>query len=318
MAISGYDHVRDIADGSVPVDGVDLTCLQMRVEEIFFRFVHHREWHVSELSLAKFTTMRERDAGVVGIPVFPSREFRHSSFYVRADSPAHALANLAGKTVGVPEWTMTATVYARGLLSDAGVPLESIDWVQAGLDQPGRVEGVSLTLPAGLRYTSMPERTLTDLLLAGEIDAVISARSPGNGRDARIRSLLADPLAASQEHFRATRVFPIMHVVALRADVYAEHQWVAMNLLEAFEAAKRRSLERALDTACSWFPIPWSAEHARGLLSDFGQDLWPYGIEPNRITLETFLRYAAEQRVTSRRLSPAELFVPEVQTSYRV
>src|SRR5262249_39555825 len=153
---------------------------------------------------------------------------------------------------------------------------------------------------------------------AGEIDAVISARPPAGGRDARIRPLLADPMAASQEHFRDTGVFPIMHLVALRSDVYAEYPWVAMNLLEAFEAAKRRSLERALDTACSWFPIPWSAERAHDLLGEFGDDLWPYGIEPNLVTLETFLRYAAEQGVTRGQLSPAALFVPEVQTSYRV
>jgi len=320
LAVNDYDHVRDLVSGIVAVDGVELTCLQMRVEEIFFRFVRHREWHVSELSMAKFTTMRGRGEEVVGIPVFPSRMFRHAAFFVREEALLHTLTDLAGARIGVPEWTMTATVYARGLLADSGVPLEGIRWVQAGLDEPGRTEGVSIELPPGIQLTPAPEATLTGLLQESELDAIITARPPaafarpGSG----LRRLLADPLAEEEAFYRATGIFPIMHVIALRADVHEQHPWVAMNLLKAFEEAKRRSLERAFDTACSRYPIPFAAPRAEAERELSGADPWPYGIEPNRVTLEAFLRYCDEQGLTERRLEPEELFVPEVLTAYRV
>jgi 4,5-dihydroxyphthalate decarboxylase len=322
LAVNDYDHVRDLASGAVPVEGVRLTCVHHPVEEIFFRFTHHREWEVSELSLAKYSSLRAAgDESLVAIPVFTSRAFRHSAIFVRDDGSVGDPAALRGRRIGVPEWTQTATVYARGLLEhEHGVGLSEVEWVQAGTNEPGRTEGVSVELPEGVSVTPVPDGTLNDMLLAGEIDAVIAAHPPaefkaGSGRVVR---LFDDYRSVEEASFRATGVFPIMHVVALRADVYAAHRWLAMNLFTAFEEAKRRSMERAIDANAPRFPVPWGPANAQRARELFGADFWPYGIEPNRATLEWFLERAVEQGVCARRLAPEELFASEVRERYRI
>ena len=177
LAVHDYDHVRDLASGVVGVEGVSLTVLHHPVEEIFFRFTRFREWDVSELSLAKYCSLRAAgERSLVAIPVFTSRAFRHSAIFVRDDGPVDDPAALSGARIGVPEWTQTATVYARGVLAhEFGVALTDVNWVQAGTNEPGRSEGVAVTLPEGVSLTPMPERTLNELLLGGEIDALIAA-----------------------------------------------------------------------------------------------------------------------------------------------
>jgi 4,5-dihydroxyphthalate decarboxylase len=322
LAVQDYDHVRDLATGAVGVEGVALTCLHLPVEEIFFRFTRFREWDVSELSLAKYCSLRAAgDDTLFAIPVFTSRAFRHSAIFVREDGPIDNPSALAGGRIGVPEWTQTATVYARGALAhEFGVALTGVHWVQAGTNEPGRSEGVPVALPDGVMLTPMPERTLNDLLLAGEIDALIAAHPPteferGSGRIVR---LFSDHRAVEERSYRESGVFPIMHVVALRAEVHARHPWIAMNLLSAFTEAKRRSVVRALDTNAPRFPVPWAPANAQRAQELIGEDFWPYGIEPNRRTLERFLAFAFEQGVCARELTPTELFVPEVQQAFKV
>jgi 4,5-dihydroxyphthalate decarboxylase len=322
LALNDYDHVRDLAAGAVPVEGVRLNVVHHSVEEIFFRFTHQREWEASELSLAKFSSLRAAgDDSLVAIPVFTSRAFRHSAIFVREDGPVGDPGALRGGRIGVPEWTQTATVYARGLLEhELGVPLTEVEWIQAGTNEPGRTEGVKVKLPEGVSVTPVADRSLNEMLLAGDIDAVIAAHPPaefesGGGRVVR---LFSDYRSVEEESFRNTGVFPIMHVVAIRADVHAAHRWLAMNLYTAFEEAKRRSMERALDANAPRFPVPWGPANAERAAELFGPDFWPYGIEPNRTTLDWFLERAAEQGVCARRLAPEDLFVPEVQDRFRI
>lgn len=322
LAVTDYDHVRDLASGAVEVQGASLNVLHLPVEEIFFRFTRFREWEVSELSLAKYSSLRAAgDDSLVAIPVFTSRSFRHSAIFIRSDGPVDDPAALAGKRIGVPEWTVTATVYARGLLQhEYGVELAGVQWVQAGTNEPGRTEGVAVQLPAGVTLEAMPERTLNEMLIAGEIDAVIAPHLPRGFEDGSgsIVRLFSDPRAVEEAYFRERGVFPIMHVVALRADVHERHPWVAMNLLTAFTEAKRRSVERALDVNAPRHPVPWAAANALHAQQLIGEDFWPYGIEANRVTLEAFLGFAFEQGVCSRRLSVEELFVPQVAQAFTV
>ncbi|MGH2873647.1 MAG: 4,5-dihydroxyphthalate decarboxylase, partial [Solirubrobacteraceae bacterium] len=171
-----------------------------------------------------------------------------------------------------------------------------------------------------ITVTRVADRSLNELLVSGELDAVIAAHPPteflqGSGRVVR---LFSDYRAVEEEYFRATGVFPIMHVVVLREDVHEAHPWVAMNLMTAFEEAKRRSLERAIDSNTPRFPVPWASAHAEEAQELFGCDLWPYGIEPNRTTLQKFLEYAHHQGVCGRLLEPEELFAPQVQLTFRI
>lgn len=322
LAINDYDQTRDLVSGLVPVDGIDLTCLVLPVEETFFRFSNFREWHVSELSMGKYCSLRAGgDDSIVAIPVFPSRVFRHAALFVRAGSAVTSPSELKGRRVGIPEWTQTATVYARGLLADTyGVPITTVEWFQGGINEPGRVEGIPVELPAGVSCTAVPDRTLTELLIDGELDALITAHPPeefeqGSGRLAR---LIANYREVEEEYFRRTGIFPIMHVIAVRADVYHEHPWVLMTLYKAFEQAKRRSLVRATDANTSKFPFPWGFEYVRRIQDLMGEDPWPYGVAPNRVTLDAFLEMAYRQGVCKRRLTPEELFPAEVQREFRI
>ncbi|HWV91576.1 MAG TPA: 4,5-dihydroxyphthalate decarboxylase, partial [Burkholderiales bacterium] len=214
--------------------------------------------------------------------------------------------DLEGKRVGIPEWAQTAGIYVRGLLQhEYGVDLASIDWRQAGVREPGRVEKIQLRLPAGVRVQPMPEHTLAGMLAAGEIDAAISARDPGGKR------LFADHRELEAAYFRKTGIFPIMHVVVLRRDAYERDRWIAMNLFKAFEEAKQRSMERLADVGASQVPVAWIADHARQWQAIAGDDFWPYGLEGNRRTLEAFIQYGFEQGVSKRRLKVEELFAPE-------
>jgi 4,5-dihydroxyphthalate decarboxylase len=321
-AIGPYDHVRDLLDGSIRAEGIDLTVLQLTIEEIFYRFTKFREWDISEMSFGKVISLASQDdQGIVAIPVFPSRVFRHSSIYVSANAGINRPEELAGKRIGVPEWAQTASLYSRGMLAhEHGVDLRSIHWHQAGVNDPGRVEKVKLKLPEGLRLTVVPDKSLSQMLLAGELDAVLSARPPdafsqGGGR---VRRLFEDYRSVEQAYWRKTGIFPIMHVVALRREVYERNRWIAMNLYKAFTTAKERSLKRLTDITASYYAVPWMAENTALSRQQLGEDFWPYGIEANRTTLEAFAQYAFEQGVCHRKVTVEELFAPEVQTSFKV
>ena len=322
LAIGEYDHVRDVLDGTVPVTGVDLTVLRLPVEEMFYRFLLHGEFDVSEVSFAKIVALAAQDdRRFVPLPIFPSRVFRHSSIYVRGDGGITRPEQLAGKRVGVPEWAQTAAIYSRGLLAhEYGVDLASIHWHQAGVNEPGRREKVALELPPGFRLTVVADRSLSGMLLGGDLDAVLSARPPAPFLvgDPRVRRLFADYRQVELAYARKTGIFPIMHVVAMRREVHERDHWIAMNLFKAFDEARRRSLARAADMAASFFPLPWIPDELQRARELFGGDPWPYGIEANRTTLDAFLSYAFEQGVCRRKLTVETLFPPEVQATFRI
>jgi 4,5-dihydroxyphthalate decarboxylase len=322
LATTDYDHVRDLVNGVVRPEGTVLTAFVLPVEEIFYRFIKNREWDVSEMSFGKFIGYASQgNSPFVGIPVFPSRVFRHSAFYVRSDRGISTPKDLEGKRVGIPEWAQTAGIYARGYLSEtAGVDLRKIHWVQAGMNQAGREEKVEFKLPAGIQYEQRRDTSISDMLLSGEVDAAISARVPdafGKGAGKIVR-LYPNYRVEEMRYHADTGIYPIMHVMAMRRAVFERYPWVAMNLFKTFDEAKRRSLERIQDLTASRIPVPWAAAIASEWGEKIGDDPFPYGLEENRKTLDAFCRFAHAQGVTEKRLTPDELFPKEVRSSVRV
>jgi 4,5-dihydroxyphthalate decarboxylase len=318
FAMTSYDHTHAITAGEVEIAGVDPIFIDLPIPESFRRFINTQDWDVAEMSSAQYVTRRlGGDDRIVALPIFTSRMFRHSCVYVRKDRIAKP-EDLRGARVGTTEWILTACVYARGLLSDMyGITPADMSWVQAGMDRPGRAQAVlPPAFPDGVELVSEPERTLQDMLWAGEIDAVMAPQYPLGFRTAAASSdlvgrLFEQPAGAEREYFAKTGVFPIMHMVGIRREVLEQHRWVASNIYRAFEVARRRYFARLEDIAASRVPIPWIGDHLDRLCGIFGQDIWPYGIEPNRTTIETFLRYAAEQGLISDPdVDVADLFAP--------
>jgi len=322
IATTDYDHFRDFRLGLVRAEGIDVTWLTLGHHEIFSRFTFNREWEVSELSFAKFMAQVTRaDSDIIGLPVYASRLFRFASFYVNKKAGIKTPADLKGKRIGVPEWAHTAAVWMRGwLMHEGGVALSDIDWVQAGTNEAGRIEKVELTLPQGVKITAMPDKTLSGMIASGELDCVIIARPPDCFRQKHpdVVRLFPDFEAIEQRYYQETRVYPIMHVIALRKAILTGAPWVARNLLNTFEESKRRSLERILDPAVSRYPVPWLTNYARRMQETFGGELFPYGIEANRPTLELFLRYTHEQGIAHRLAAPEEIFPPGIMASVKI
>jgi 4,5-dihydroxyphthalate decarboxylase len=314
LATLRYDHVTDLMLGQVTAEGITLNYLELSYHDILLRNVMFHDFDVAEISFAKYASLRASgDDSLIAIPVFPNRMVRHNAIYVVEGGPIHTAADLAGRRIGLPEWAQTAAVYVRGLLAHYyNIDLRSIDWIQAGADEPGRAEKVALTLPPGLRVTPVADRSLSEMLPAGEVDALICAQPPGcYGPNPKVRRLFEDSMDLEQRYVEETKIYPIMHTIVIRKELLERAPWVAANLYAAFEEAKRRSVERALYTGASMFPIAWHADFARLTKRIIGDDIFPYGIEPNRITLEAFLDYTYEQGVCARRLTIEELFAPQ-------
>ena len=317
IAISDYDHIRDFMDGKVKASGIDHTHIDLPVEDIFARFTETREWPVSEMSMARFVSLTSQgDDNLTGIPVFPSRFFRQHAIYVTTDSPLTTPEDLAGKKVGIPEWVQTAIVYVRAwLMHDIGIPLADIQWIRAGINSPANWSQVSGIIPEGVVYEEARGQALMDMLLADELDAVICAHPPDlyQARDPRIRRLVADFRPVEEAYWHSSGIFPMMHTVAIRKDIYDANPWIGPSLFAAFTEAKNRSLERALDGNICRFPIPWCFDYAEKSRDMFGDDFWPYGVEANRATLEAFVQFCDEQGVTHRRVSVDELYPDNVR-----
>lgn len=322
LATDSYDHVRDISRDDIAPSGIDLIHSELRVEEIFYRFTRHREWDISELSMAKYVSLRSQgDNSIIAIPVFPSRMFRHSSMYVNERSGIIDPSELVGKRIGIPEWSQTAGVYGRSLLvHEYNVPLASVEWVQAGVNEPGREEKLQLRLPDGVSREIVKDHSLDEMLCNGTIDAIMTARAPDSffRRGSGIQRLFTDLAKEERSYWLRTGIFPIMHTVVVRRPVLDAHPWVAMNLFMAFERAKQRSLERLQDITVARFPLAWLPLSVEASQRDFGDDFWPYGKEENRQTLEAFLGYAYEQGVCHDQVPVDELFPEATNKIFKV
>jgi len=316
-----YDRTRALMDGTVQPDGIDLNYLNMPVEETFFRMLRHREFDVAEMSLSSYVvSLFSEDRPFIAIPVFPSRFFRHSSIYINVDSGIREPGDLVGKRIGTPEYQMTAPVWIRGILSDEyKVPVDSVLYMTGGEEEPNRPEKLKLDLPANIRVERIgPDKTLAKMLLDGEIDALHTARAPSSFYDGsgRVVRLFENYPAVELDYYRRTGIFPIMHCVVIRREVYEQNRWVAQSLFKAFKEAQAKTYQDMHETAAHKTMLPWLSAHVEEARRELGNDFWSYGFTQNRETIANFLRYHHEQGLSKRLLTPEDLFAPEALEAF--
>jgi 4,5-dihydroxyphthalate decarboxylase len=314
VATWDYDRVRPLTDGRVSIEGCEVNHLTMPVEECFERAYFHGEFEVAEIGFSPYLIALSRGVSpYVAVPVFLSRMFRHSAVYIRTDRGISGPADLRGKRVGVPEYQMSAVMWFRGYLQDEfGIAAKDINWVQGGLENPGRREKFPLNLPPRFPLAPAPDgETLSSMLAGGTLDAVMAARRPSCFVSAhpQVSRLFPDYRAAERDYYRKTGIFPIMHALGVRRDVHQKNPWLAASLCKAFTKAKRLADAEFAETTALKIGLPWvNAEYdeTRALMGD---DYWSYGLNPqNRRTLEAMARYSFEQGLAVRLLSVDEMF----------
>ncbi len=323
LACGDYDRIRALKDGAIRPEGIELNVIPLQPEEIFWRMIRNEEFDVSEMSTSSYVMERARGRNrFVAIPVFPSRVFRHGCIFVNSDSGIEKPTDLVGKRVGVPEYEVTAAVWIRGILQhEYGVSPEQVHWFSGGIEQPGRKEKLELRLPPGISLQMIsPTQTLNSMLESGEIDALATPRIPSSFArgSSKVRRLFPDYQDVEMDYFRRTRIFPIMHTIVIREEIYRQNRWVAQSLYKAFCQAKEHCYQQLYEISALKYSLAWlvpAVERERELL---GPDPWPYGLEANRKTLETFLQYEVEQGLIDRKLELESLFAETTLEQYKI
>ena len=322
LGCGGYDRTWAMIEGQIIPEGVDLNYVVMEPEELFWRMAKYQEFDASEFSLGAYVIMLSRgDRSLVGIPVFPSRFFRHSCIYVNVNSGIRKPEDLRGKRIGVPDYTMTANVWIRGLLEhDFGVKPTAMKWFTAGLNEPGRKQRVATRPIEGLSITPLEDKVLSDMLDQGEIDALIGAREPNcfRRRSKNVARLWPNYPEIERDYYRRTGIFPIMHPIVIRRDVYEKNRWLAQSLSKAFMESKaicQRELAGQSTLKCM---LPWLIRELEDTVQLMGEDYWPYGLEANHKTLETFIAYSVEQGLAESSIKVEDLFAPETLDTARI
>jgi len=312
IATWDYDRVRALVDGRVRVEGCEVNYLTIPVEEVFERAFFHSEFDVAEIGFSPYLIALSRGATpYVAIPVFLSRMFRHSVVYIRTDRGIQGPADLRGKRIGVPEYQMSAVLWFRGYLQDEyGVAASDINWVQAGLANPGRRDKFPLNLPDGFPLISRNDATLNVMLADGELDAVMSARCPQCFVDGhlKVRRLFPDYRTAEREYYQKWGLFPIMHAVGVKRELVEEHRWLAASLYKAFLQAKRLADAEFTEMTALKIGLPWLNAEYEATQAIMGRDFWSYGVTENRKALSTMARYSYEQGLAVRLVAVDEMF----------
>ncbi len=324
LGCGDYDIVRPLRDGVVRAEGMDINFIVInKPPEVHWRMGIHSEFDVAEMSFGSFVAGRARgDFPFIGIPAFVYRKFRHSCAYVNVNAGINRPEDLNGKRVGIPEWQMTATVWLRGFLQDDyDVRLRDVHWFTGGLESSGRKEKVPLQLPPQIRVECISDgKNLSAMLVAGEVDALLTAQVPAPyvKHAPEIRRLFVHARETEVDHFRRTGIFPIMHAMVIREELYRKHPWIAQSLYKALCDAKAACIESIFKNDALQSVLPWAGHHADEIKDLMGANFWPYGVDDNRNTLETFLRYSHEQGLSQRKLKVEELFAKETLDTFRV
>jgi 4,5-dihydroxyphthalate decarboxylase len=323
IATGNYDRTRPMVDGDVQIDGVDPVFMLLSPEEMFFRSFRDKAFDVSELSLSSFAIKTAAGNNpYVGVPVFPSRAFRHTAICIRTDRGIERPQDLRGRRIGTPEYQLTACVWARAILEEEyGVASSDVTWVRGGLEQLGRAEKIAVQLPSNIRIEQAPaDKTLAQMLKDGDIDAIVAPRAPScfEQHDPNVGWLWSDPQKAASDYFKQTKIFPIMHLIGVRKELVEDHPWLPVALFKAFSMAKARALELLVDTSATKVTLPFVDELLRSARQLMGEDFWPYGIDANRHVLDRFLAYHHAQGLSARRLEVDELFHPSTLMTFKI
>jgi len=312
-----YDRMKAIEDGRVRPEGIDLTFLNYRVEETFFRQLRFHEFDISELSLSSYVlTLNKENPPFIALPVFPSRFFRHQSIYINKNSGIRKPSDLKGKKIGSPEYQMTAPVWQRGIMEEEfGVPISSIDWYVGAIEESesSRISKISHSLPPGVTVTPIKQgQNLSMMLANGEIDAIFSASQPSSLETSpNVVRLFPNFKEVEAEYFKRTRIFPIMHVVAMKRSVYEANPWIAKTLTKAFAQALDMAYDPLRERSALRYMLPWLEEHVEETQKLMGSARWwRDGFEENKHVIDKFLGYHYEQGLSKRRLKAEEIFAP--------
>ena len=313
VAVWRYDRTQGLYDGRINIPGRKMALIDAPLEEIFSRAFEKAEFHVSELSFSNYLRLSvDKKCPYIGIPIFPSRSFRHGAFYIRTDAGITTPRDLVGKRVGVREYSMTAALAARGALRDQfGVKSEDMSWVTGDVDEKERDQ---INLPRLYRKIDIavaPQGALlSQMLVEGEIDALLAYKpiAPFKASDPRVSRLFPDPESVEERYFRDTGIFPIMHLIGIRRDVAEAHPELPAEIFRAFRAAQDMAtddlhLEQALKIA-----LPWLAREIRRTTEIMGADYWAAGFKANRAVVERMIEWSFEDGLIPLRVSPESLF----------
>ena len=310
-----YDRVQGLKTGAVPVAGCEVNYFHLPPSSAFPRLMRNHEFQVCEMSLSTYMLSRSRyDLPYRAIPVILSRVFAHCSIWVRSDDGVAAPEDLKGRTLGMPNYHFTRGLAVKGTLADEfGIEHGDMKYrfggVDAGFDH-AYVE--AFEVPEGVEAAAAPPgRSLSEMLLDGEIDAIAAARDPEIFRAGHpgVRRLFPDFRAAERAYWERTRVWPVMHVLGIREDVLEKHEWLPLNLMAAFEISKQRAIARLHELDALTVTLPWLVAEAEATEALMGADYWPFGVEPNRPTLDAMTRWSFEQGISAFKWEPDDLFV---------
>jgi 4,5-dihydroxyphthalate decarboxylase len=321
FACGPYDRMEAIYNKTVTVQGADLEPkVIQRPLDIFSRMLKDGEFDIAEMSLTHCFILRATGtARFVTLPVFPSRMFRHGFIFVNRSSGIRAPADLAGRRIGVQGYQMTAAVWIRGhLRSDYGVDLRGVEWFEGGVNTPGVAGGDSTRFRPSQAINIRPiagNETLSAMLARGDIDALIGADTPDSLAGEKVVRLFPDFHAVERAYYQASGIFPIMHALVIREELYRQHPWLANALFQACNAAKAAAQAGAKYTAALRFMLPWLFDHLAELEEVFGPDPWPYGLDANRKTLETFAHFLVDDGFVATPPRLEDTFVPVGETA---
>jgi len=314
LACERYDRVQAIFDGRVRIEGCEVNAIPLRAEEAFHRVFNGAEFDVTEISGSSYMmTLARGESQYIAVPAFLSRIFRHSAIYIRTDRSIEKPQDLVGKKIGMPEYQMTACLWTRGLLEDEyGVRPRDIKWFTGGQEEPGRRERARLSVDKAVSITPIAnDQTLSKLLDDGELDGIISARDPScYGRNPKVRRLFENFREVEAQYFQKTRIFPIMHLLAIRRSLVDENPWLAVSVYKAFLKAKEIAVHDLIDAGINFVTLPWVYDDVRQAKKWLAEDYWSYGLEPNRAAVEAMTRYSFTQGLAERHLAAEELFHP--------